>query len=142
MTNFTEAKTRTAIQAVSASISPTGRQPAAKRSLNDVFMPSAAIAVTRHQRETSFARSISKCGIRPKLLARTSRAKAIRKPGKVARARALRACSGKDEGDGEHRRQQHRHPQQFDIGGDIARLWGNHIAGADDLGDVVNGAAD
>src|SRR5580704_19366137 len=52
---LTEISTSNPIQAVSATISPTGRKPAAKRSLNDVFMPSAAIAATRHQREASLA---------------------------------------------------------------------------------------
>ena len=42
--NFTAIKTRTAIHAVSTSIRPIGRQPTAKRALNEVFMPSAAIA--------------------------------------------------------------------------------------------------
>ena len=43
-----------AIQSVSITIKAIGRQPTAARSLNDVFIPSAAIAVTRHQREASY----------------------------------------------------------------------------------------
>ena len=33
--------------------------PAANSALNEVFMPSAAIAATRHQRDTSLARSMT-----------------------------------------------------------------------------------
>jgi hypothetical protein len=48
---LTESNTRAAIQSVSAIMSPMGRQPTANSALNEVFMPSAAIAATRHQRE-------------------------------------------------------------------------------------------
>lgn len=54
--NSTAASTRAAIHAVSKTISPTGRQPTRTKSLNDVFMPRAAIPVTRHQLETVVAR--------------------------------------------------------------------------------------
>ena len=40
---------------VSATISATGRKPISTSVFNDVFMPSAAIALTRHQREISIS---------------------------------------------------------------------------------------
>ena len=67
----------------------------------------------------------------------------MRKPGSAGCAPVpLRACAREDEGDHEHGGQQHRHPQQFDIGGDVAGLRRDHIACADDLSDIVDRAAD
>jgi hypothetical protein len=45
------------------------------RSVNEVFMPSAAIAVTRHQRDTSLAASLAALGNRPRLFSATRAAK-------------------------------------------------------------------
>ena len=77
-------KTSAAIQTVSAIMSPIGRQPTANTCLNEVFMPSAAIAATRHQRETSFRRSAAGSGMMPALLRPTSPAKPKRKKGNAA----------------------------------------------------------
>src|ERR1700722_15038968 len=52
MITLTANKTSAAIHSVSATMSPTGRQPTANSALNEVFMPSAAIAATRQQRDT------------------------------------------------------------------------------------------
>ena len=62
-------------------MSATGRQPTSNSFSSDVLMPSPAIAVTRHQRDTLFATSVTACGIRPKLLIRTMTTNAIRNDG-------------------------------------------------------------
>ena len=62
-------------------IRATGRQPTAINDLNDVFIPRAAIAVTRHQRETSFATAITGLPRSPKLFRTTRAAQPIRNSG-------------------------------------------------------------
>ena len=84
MITLTANNTSAAIQSVSATMSPTGRQPTANSALKEVFMPSAAIAATRHQRETSFARSIATFGNNPMELTTTRTAKPTKNIGKVA----------------------------------------------------------
>src|SRR5271170_6769793 len=69
------------LQSVSPTMRATGRQPTSTSDLNDVFMPSAAIAVTRHQRETSDAASVAVFGNKPKLFSATSAAKPRRNVG-------------------------------------------------------------
>src|ERR1700761_5380461 len=49
---MSDRSTRMPIHAVSATIKPTGFQPTSTRLRNEVFMPRAEIAVTRHQLET------------------------------------------------------------------------------------------
>src|SRR5438270_179785 len=73
--------TRTARNTVSATISAIARPPTSAMALSDVFIPSAAIAVTRHQRETLLTAASAGAGITPRLLITTRRAKTIRKPG-------------------------------------------------------------
>ena len=64
-----------------------GRHPAAIRALNEVFIPSAEIATTRHQREISLAADTAGLGRTPRLFSPTRAAKPNRKVGIGTRAR-------------------------------------------------------
>src|SRR6185437_2670770 len=85
--NSMATNTRSAIHAVSTTMSPTGRQPTMIKSLNDVFMPRAAIAVTRHALETVVARLANGGVSRPMLSITTRAAKPRRNIGMIWRLR-------------------------------------------------------
>ena len=66
---------------VSATIKITGFQPTIASFLNDVLMPSAAIAVTKHQPDILVSTSVATGGIQPMLLISTSTTNATKKLG-------------------------------------------------------------
>ena len=106
-------------------------------------MPSAAIAATRHQRDTSLARPMTNLRQQAERVDDDEDGEADEKQRqRRPRARAVAAVSRNEKRNREHRRQQHRHPQQLDIGGDVAGFVRNRVAGADDLRDVMDRAAD
>src|SRR5262245_19485142 len=67
-------------------MSATGRQPTATKSLNEVFIPSAAMAMTRQSLETVLAASVTGLENRPRLFAATKAAKPNRNQGTGALA--------------------------------------------------------
>src|SRR5207253_1799744 len=66
---------------VSSTISITGLSPMSTSDLSEVFMPMAAIAVTRHMRESVDPASIAGAGIQPRLCTTTSAANATANQG-------------------------------------------------------------
>src|SRR5262249_44869197 len=130
----TTVNTKIARNTVSATIRAIARPPTSAIALSDVFMPSAAMAVTRHQRETLLSATKIGTGTMPRLLIRTSATKLA--------ARLTGAVGAKDKGQRHHHRQQHRHAQQLDEGGNIAGFFGHGKTSPDHLSDVVNRAAE
>ena len=72
---------RAASNRVCSTITPTGAMPTSVSVLSEVFTPSAATAVSRHQLEIGVRKPCAGPGIQPTLLTITSMTKATRNHG-------------------------------------------------------------
>src|SRR3954468_21402240 len=128
---------------VSATMSAIARGPTWPSATSEALMPRAALAATMHQREASPSAVCTDAGIRCTLFKSTMATKATRNSGTTAGRLPLsgNVDAARQKRDHEHRRHEQRDAQELNDGGNVAALLRDGIAGADDLRDVVNRAA-
>ena len=116
----------------------TCRQPTRRIAVTEVPSPSAAIAISKPQRDASLTPARTVAGTRPVLLIRHQHKKHDGEDRHWNLSVLSAASSGKPPSDSDDDGQEQEHAEQLDDHGCVAGSIRNGIARSDDLGDVVD----